>query len=238
MENLLKTIIEQLNLIYSARTASASKSATKHSVELIKANSLGQWQVLEKAYVDQKIPKGSCDCGAHKEGTEMHSDWCGGLKAGAGTPKATLPELDPMKIDHNYKSLKDVHAKHGMPGVEKLIRHHGANGSPAGYYNTHFHPALHDELNSIVGRSDKNDSEPDVNGGSTQTGHRPTIYDDVRAKADPAIQKHIEDTYKKAWAPAIYDPNDTEVLNAEQEHEDAVVQRGIDHFKKVHNIKD
>ena len=76
IEKLLKTLTEQLQLIQEARKPVPFKPRP----ELIKATSNGQWQILEKAFVNKKIPQGTCDCGSHATGSEMHSDWCGGLK--------------------------------------------------------------------------------------------------------------------------------------------------------------
>src|ERR1035437_8547778 len=157
MHKLIKSILSQLEIIHASKATSVAPFE-KHSVELIKANSSGQWQILEKAYVNQPIPKGTCNCGAHKTGSEMHSDWCGGLKPAAAATGAqkTSPELDISKIDHSYKSLKDVHDKHGIDGVKKLIDDHGANGQPPEYSGSHFHINLHDDLNSITGNGEKN----------------------------------------------------------------------------------
>ncbi len=73
MDNLIKSIMEQLGVLQSNRQPN----------ELIKSLPNGQWAILQKAVAN--VPKGSCTCGAHKTpNNNLHYDWCDGLKAGAG----------------------------------------------------------------------------------------------------------------------------------------------------------
>src|ERR1035437_4957538 len=128
----------------------------------------------------------------------------------------THDDMSEMINHHagNAKDLQDIYHKHGGEGaIETLMRTIGANGTPAQYSNLKFKdPKVHEELEGLVhGNAGISTASP--------LGAANLI--------DPKLQSDVDKTYDE-----MYETGDGDEVKAKKDHENAVVKRSMDVFKK------
>lgn len=139
--------------------------------KLIK-NKLGQWDLvdesLNKAYViNPNVPKGTCDCGAHKTGSHAHSDWCSGLKTSSG---------------YSFQHVKHDHVNDP------------SNAGPIDYHHFHiFEDGKH--IGSVKARHESDNLEQE--GLSLNNRNWDDSDTEKHMEVEEAFEKHLNDNYKK-----------------------------------------
>lgn len=181
-------------------------------------------------------PKGSIDFGVLGDLREKQHKGPSIEGGGHRWPKRAVTHQDMAEMVNHHlgdvKSIKEVHDKHGgMKAVEALMRTMGANGDPEIYSHLKFKkPGVHADLMDLVnpGKS-AYDRE-----NKRHLGVLPRTYM-AGTPADPALHKKVDDTWNN-----IYEAEDNEWDNPSRTkaHEDAVIARGLDMFKRHHKIQD
>ena len=174
-------------------------------------------------------PKGSIDFGVLGDLRE---------KQHKGSPLGDIGRFSQCAINHqdmaeminhhlgDARSIKDIHDNHGgMKAVETLMRTMGANGDPSEYSHLKFKkPGLHEDLLDLVnpGKAINDRHE------RRHEGVLPRTYLD-HVSSNPKLDKKVEDTHEDLWSDDNQNWDNYSIMKA---HEDAVVARGLDKFKR------
>lgn len=170
MDNLIKSIIEQLGILLEKKTPD----------ELVKHLPNGQWEILRKAVAN--IPKGSCTCGAHKTpNANMHYDWCDGLKPASAISKHAGANAKFTELFNNLNTHVKA-AKAGqtadVDGARGAIRSY-ALGLPKGQI----------DLGHVGKLREQSEKTGNVPGQPRSTPRRPITHDDM----EEIISHHVGD---------------------------------------------
>ncbi len=169
------------------------------------------------------LPKGSLDIGHLGKLREASA------KNGATRPIAhhELAEI----INHHVgdvKSLKDLHQKNGGDAaLETVMRTMGANGHPEEYSHMKFkNPGVHADILDLV--------QPGK-GGEDRKLHGLPPADFTSTPNDPNLDSDVDRTYDDMSG--SWDGEEgTHDSNLEKLHENAVVKRGVERFKRHHKL--
>jgi hypothetical protein len=215
-----------------------------------------------------KAPKGSIDLGHFTDHREEHSTMdkhapksAGWRAGGEYTPEEEQQNESARKfyqgkfkhsdfvdiINHHVgdqlKSLKQVADKRGMGAVKGLMRAMGANcdgtEDTGGYSNLKLHPRLHYDIMDVMnpGKSDYYRKSPE----GKAAGLLP-VSAFHRTQADPDLHQKVVDTWNNMYVDDE-DPNNEDEYPGSNPtkarvHEDAVMDRGLELFKRHYNIDD
>jgi len=195
-----------------------------------------------------KAPKGTIDIGHlnHLDQSQTNRD------SVPHSQRIHAGDMSEMVGAHtkDNKSLKEVHDQHGDGGVEAVLRAHGTNGSSRSYANKHLNPFLHHEANHAVrghayttgpagddkgelvdeATADHEVSRPDA------VKHLSNVpkYDLFNNPHNDEVDKTFHRMMKRS---SVDETNPNTNKRYSQEHEDAVIRRGLDAFKTHHKLK-
>lgn len=139
-------------------------------------------------------------------------------------------------INHHLgdaKSLKDIHDNHGgEKTIEALMRTMGANGIPKNYSNLKFNkPGIHEDLLDLINpHKADHDRKKQRHKGVFQQAYF------SKTPVDPELNHQVNETFDKMFEEddnGNYGHYDKHISKA---HENAVVARGIEHFKRHHKL--
>lgn len=184
-------------------------------------------------------PKGSIDIGHLGELRENHlkiqhppggrGDWDRGYKVRPMTDE-DMAEV----INHHLgdaKSLKDIYQNHGGEKTLRSLMHvNGARGTPqASYSHIKFkNPSMHADLQDLV--------NPGVGSHHREENrHKGVLPQAPFAKTewDPELHQKVHDTFTN-MTDDLYEGNENE--NAQKNHQNAVVDRGAEMFKRHYKL--
>ena len=179
-----------------------------------------------------KAPKGSIDFGVLGDLRENQHKGVA-LEGNGWRARRAIDHKDMAEIINHHlgdaKSIKDIHDNHGgMKAVEALMRTMGANGDPVAYSNLKFKkPGLHEDLLDLV------------NPGKAQSDRQNRRHEGVLPRtylestpSDPKLHKKVEDTWSDGDGEDEDGYQGWDNPSKAKDHEDAVIARGLDKFKR------
>jgi hypothetical protein len=177
-----------------------------------------------------KAPKGSIDVGHLGMMRENHLPISGSRVRAFS--KGDMEEI----INHHLgdaKSLKDIHQNHGGDDTIRTLMHvMGANGSPRQYSNLKFNkPGVHEDLLDLIWEG-KAQFDRDT---QRHKGVMPRAYF-TNTPVDPKLDDEVHRTGNSLWTE---DEDDTLGVDRKHKftaHENAVVARGLERFKRHHKL--
>ena len=186
-----------------------------------------------------KAPKGSIDIGRLGDMREQHVPLkeVGRGYGGTTLNHRPLNHVDMADIINHHigdaKGLKDIYENHGgEKTIKTLMRTMGGNGVPSEYSTLHFSkPGVHEDLLDLVNPR-KNCNDRKLKRHLGVMGKAPFSSTPV----DPELHKKAVDT----WNVIMHhsgEGDEWENKVAVKAHEEAVVERGIERFKR-HNRYD
>lgn len=145
----------------------------------------------------------------------------------------TREDMEEMINHHlgHHNSLKQIHDKHGIKGVEAVLRTVGSDAAPRRYTGLKFkNPNVYLDAMHLMnpGKDVEDRSEPGAraegifpNSAYHKTRADPQLHDDVVKKYNDVVQS---------------DDEDDDSTSQNKRFEDAVTKRGLDIFKRHHKL--